>query len=157
MEWIQENVLFLITLLIIFFILVLIIKSLIRMALGLLVIAAIAVLIATTVYDVPIEKIITLGHDTVEKTTKVYENKIAPIIESELKDAEITMKEDGDFTIRTTSLIIEGNQNEELATITYKEITIEVPIAEIKEYVKKYSSDAKEMFESNNEQTTTTP
>jgi uncharacterized membrane protein len=74
------------------------------------------------------EKVIDLGKQGIAKTVEIYNDTLKATIESEMKDAKISHKDDGSYTIQTKSLRITGVKGDPDATIHFKGHAYKMPI-----------------------------
>jgi len=77
------------------------------------------------------EQVIQMGRTAVQATQEVVDKTITPILNAELKDADITFQPDGSYEVKTASIRIVGTKGESKATVYYKEEKWEVDIGQL--------------------------
>jgi hypothetical protein len=75
------------------------------------------------------DQVIEMGRSVVQSTRNAVNQSITPLLEAELKDADINFHEDGTYEVRTSSLRIVGKRGESKATVYYKDEKYEVDIS----------------------------
>lgn len=101
-----------------------IMRSLFRLFAMMAVIGVILVL----VFHFSPEQVIDMGRTAVQTTQDAVQKTVVPILESELKDADISFHDDGSYEVKTASIRITGKKGESKATVYYKENKWEVDI-----------------------------
>lgn len=77
------------------------------------------------------EEVIQMGRTAAQATQEVVEKTITPILDAELKDADITFQPDGSYEVKTASIRIVGIKGESKATVYYKDEKWEVDIGQL--------------------------
>ncbi|MGE7270431.1 hypothetical protein ACQKK5_03120 [Brevibacillus panacihumi] len=77
------------------------------------------------------EEVIQMGRTAAQATQEVVEKTITPILDAELKDADITFQPDGSYEVKTASIRIAGIKGESKATVYYKDEKWEVDIGQL--------------------------
>ncbi|GEC89954.1 MULTISPECIES: hypothetical protein [Brevibacillus] len=77
------------------------------------------------------EEVIQMGRQAAVATQEVVDKTITPVLDKELKDADISFKEDGTYEVKTTSIRIVGKKGENKATVYYKDEEWEVNIGQL--------------------------
>jgi len=77
------------------------------------------------------QEVIDLGHKVVDGVKEVSAATVKPIIESEIKDADITFQKDGSYEVKTKSVSIKGKKGDPTATISYKDFEFTVNIEDL--------------------------
>lgn len=77
------------------------------------------------------EQVIQMGRTAVQATQEVVDKTITPILDAELKDADITFQPDGSYEVKTASIRIVGVKGETKATVYYKDEKWEVDIGQL--------------------------
>jgi hypothetical protein len=101
-----------------------IMRSLFRLFAVMAVIGVILVL----VFHFSPEQVIDMGRTAVQTTQDAVQKTVVPILEAELKDADITFHDDGSYEVKTSSIRIIGKKGDSKATVYYKENKWEVDI-----------------------------
>lgn len=100
------------------------VRSLVRIISLLAVIGVILVLF----FNYSPEQVIQMGRSAVTATQEVIDKTITPVLNAELKDADVTFQPDGSYEMKTTSIRIVGKKGESKATVYYKDDKWEVDI-----------------------------
>lgn len=77
------------------------------------------------------EQVIQMGRTAVQATQEIVDKTITPVLDAELKDADITFHPDGSYEVKTTSIRIVGVKGETKATVYYKDEKWEVDIGQL--------------------------
>ncbi|MEC2127653.1 hypothetical protein [Brevibacillus centrosporus] len=77
------------------------------------------------------EEVIQMGRQAVSATQEVVDKTIKPVLDGELKDADIDFQPDGTYEVRTASIRIVGKRGESKATVYYKDEKWEVDIGQL--------------------------
>lgn len=77
------------------------------------------------------EQVIQMGRTAVQATQEIVDKTITPILDAELKDADITFQPDGSYEVKTASIRIVGVKGETKATVFYKDEKWEVDIGQL--------------------------
>lgn len=77
------------------------------------------------------EEVIQMGRQAAVATQEVVDKTITPVLDKELKDADISFKEDGTYEVKTTSIRIVGKKGETKATVYFKDAEWEVDIGQL--------------------------
>jgi hypothetical protein len=101
-----------------------IMRSLFRLFAMMAVIGVILVL----VFHFSPEQVINMGRTAVQTTQDAVQKTVVPILEAELKDADISFHDDGSYEVKTASIRITGKKGDTKATVYYKENKWEVDI-----------------------------
>ncbi|MGN7469022.1 hypothetical protein [Brevibacillus sp. SAFN-007a] len=104
-----------------------VVRSLIRI----ISLAAIIGVVLVLFFQFSPEEVIQMGRQAVVATQEVVDKTIAPVLDSELKDADITFQPDGSYEVKTASVRIVGKKGETKATVYYKDEKWEVDIGQL--------------------------
>lgn len=77
------------------------------------------------------DDVINMGRTAVQNTEKIVQQTIAPVLNAELKDADISFQPDGSYEMKTASIRITGKKGESKATVYYKEEKWDVDIGQL--------------------------
>ncbi|MFS0555625.1 hypothetical protein [Brevibacillus sp. 179-C9.3 HS] len=77
------------------------------------------------------EEVIQMGRQAAVATQEVIDKTITPVLDKELKDADISFQPDGTYEVKTTSIRIVGKKGETKATVYYKDNEWEVDIGQM--------------------------
>ncbi|MGK5507955.1 hypothetical protein [Brevibacillus formosus] len=77
------------------------------------------------------DEVIQMGRQAAVATQEVVDQTITPVLDKELKDADISFKEDGTYEVKTTNIRIVGKKGESKATVYYKDEEWEVNIGQL--------------------------
>ncbi|TGU46781.1 hypothetical protein EN829_071295, partial [Mesorhizobium sp. M00.F.Ca.ET.186.01.1.1] len=94
-----------------------VVRSLIRI----ISLAAIIGVVLVLFFQFSPEEVIQMGRQAAVATQEVVDKTIAPVLDSELKDADITFQPDGTYEVKTASIRIVGKKGETKATVYYKD------------------------------------
>lgn len=104
-----------------------VVRSLIRI----LSLAAIFGVVLVLFFQFSPEEVIQMGRQAAVATQEVVDKTITPVLDSELKDADITFQPDGSYEVKTASIRIVGKKGETKATVYYKDEKWEVDIGQL--------------------------
>ncbi|MED1724294.1 hypothetical protein [Brevibacillus parabrevis] len=104
-----------------------VVRSLIRI----ISLAAIIGVVLVLFFQFSPEEVIQMGRQAAVATQEVVDKTIAPVLDSELKDADITFQPDGTYEVKTASIRIVGKKGETKATVYYKDDKWEVDIGQL--------------------------
>ena len=104
-----------------------VVRSLIRI----ISLAAIIGVVLVLFFQFTPDEVIQMGRQAVVATQEVVDKTITPVLNSELKDADVTFQPDGTYEVRTTSIRIVGKKGETKATVYYKDDKWEVDIGQL--------------------------
>ncbi|KZE55539.1 hypothetical protein [Brevibacillus parabrevis] len=104
-----------------------VVRSLIRI----ISLAAIIGVVLVLFFHFSPEEVIQMGRQAAVATQEVVDKTIAPVLDSELKDADITFQPDGTYEVKTASIRIVGKKGETKATVYYKDDKWEVDIGQL--------------------------
>ncbi|MET3289695.1 hypothetical protein EDM56_26020 [Brevibacillus fluminis] len=104
-----------------------IVRSLFR----LVAILAVVGVILVVFFQFSSDQVINMGRTAVKNTEKVVQQTITPLLNNELKDADITFQPDGTYEMKTASIRITGKKGESKATVYYKEEKWDVDIGQL--------------------------
>ncbi|EJL45859.1 hypothetical protein BAG01nite_08100 [Brevibacillus agri] len=104
-----------------------VVRSLIRI----ISLAAIIGVVLVLFFQFSPEEVIQMGRQAVVATQEVVDKTITPVLDSELKDADITFQPDGSYEVKTASIRIVGKKGETKATVYYKDEKWEVDIGQL--------------------------
>ncbi|MGG1659731.1 hypothetical protein [Brevibacillus sp. NRS-1366] len=77
------------------------------------------------------EEVIQMGRQAAVATQEVVDKTITPVLNGELKDADVTFQPDGSYEVKTASIRIVGKKGETKATVYYKDDKWEVDIGQL--------------------------
>jgi hypothetical protein len=77
------------------------------------------------------EEVIQMGRQAASATQEMVDKTITPILDKELKDADIAFQPDGTYEVKTSSIRIVGKKGETKATVYYKDDKWEVDIGQL--------------------------
>ncbi|MFS0916271.1 hypothetical protein [Brevibacillus sp. 179-C 1.1 NHS] len=77
------------------------------------------------------EEVIQMGRQAAVATQEVIDKTITPVLDKELKDADISFQPDGTYEVKTTSIRIVGKKGETKAMVYYKDNEWEVDIGQM--------------------------
>lgn len=77
------------------------------------------------------DEVIQMGRSAVQATQEVVNKTITPVLDAELKEADITFQPDGSYEVKTASIRILGKKGESKATVYYKDEKWEVDIGQL--------------------------
>ncbi|WP_273854234.1 hypothetical protein [Guptibacillus spartinae] len=96
------------------------------------------------VFDFSPKEVFTMGKDvgeyTLNEANELYTKSIEPILEKEIQSATYTVNEQGDYTITSTNLKIVGKQQEDVATVIYKEKEYEISVQLLNTFLEENNS-----------------
>jgi len=104
-----------------------VVRSLIRI----ISLAAIIGVVLVLFFQFTPDEVIQMGRQAVVATQEVVDKTITPVLNSELKDADVTFQPDGTYEVRTASIRIVGKKGETKATVYYKDDKWEVDIGQL--------------------------
>ena len=104
-----------------------VVRSLIRI----ISLAAIIGVVLVLFFQFTPDEVIQMGRQAVVATQEVVDKTITPVLNSELKDADVTFQPDGTYEVRTSSIRIVGKKGETKATVYYKDDKWEVDIGQL--------------------------
>ncbi|GED66764.1 hypothetical protein BRE01_04660 [Brevibacillus reuszeri] len=104
-----------------------VVRSLIRI----ISLAAIIGIVLVLFFQFSPDEVIQMGRQAVVATQEVVDKTITPVLNSELKDADVTFQPDGTYEVRTSSIRIVGKKGETKATVYYKDDKWEVDIGQL--------------------------
>ncbi|GEB32815.1 MULTISPECIES: hypothetical protein [Brevibacillus] len=104
-----------------------VVRSLIRI----ISLAAIIGVVLVLFFHFSPEEVIQMGRQAAVATQEVVDKTITPVLDSELKDADITFQPDGTYEVKTASIRIVGKKGETKATVYYKDDKWEVDIGQL--------------------------
>lgn len=104
-----------------------VVRSLIRI----ISLAAIIGVVLVLFFHFSPEEVIQMGRQAAMATQEVVDKTITPVLDSELKDADITFQPDGTYEVKTASIRIVGKKGETKATVYYKDDKWEVDIGQL--------------------------
>ncbi|GIO06796.1 hypothetical protein J31TS6_28240 [Brevibacillus reuszeri] len=104
-----------------------VVRSLIRI----ISLAAIIGVVLVLFFQFTPDEVIQMGRQAVVATQEVVDKTITPVLNSELKDADVTFQPDGTYEVRTTNIRIVGKKGETKATVYYKDDKWEVDIGQL--------------------------
>jgi len=105
------------------------VRSLIRLISLFVVIGVVLVLF----FQFSPDQVIEMGRSAVQATQEVVEKTIAPVLQAELEDADISFRPDGSYEVKTATLRIAGKKGDSKATVYYKDEKFEVDIGQLGE------------------------
>ncbi|MFM1652533.1 hypothetical protein ACI7RC_10585 [Brevibacillus sp. B_LB10_24] len=104
-----------------------IIRSLFRLLSVLVAIGVVLVLF----FQFSPEEVLNMGRTAVQATQEVVQKTIKPVLDAELKDADISFQPDGNYEVKTNSIRIVGKKGESKATVYYKDDKWDVDIGQL--------------------------
>lgn len=102
-----------------------IVRGLVKLALGLAVVA----IIAAVFFNVSPDRMIKTGQEITKEATTYYQNTLKPVVDKEMVNAKYTEKPDGSYVVKTTSLSLTGKKGEEAVVIAYKDKSTKVDMS----------------------------
>lgn len=103
------------------------VRSLVRIISLLVVVGVVLVLF----FQFSPEEVIQMGRQAVQATQEVVDKTIKPVLDAELKNADIAFQPDGSYEVKTASIRIVGKKGESKATVYYKDDKWEVDIGQL--------------------------
>jgi len=104
-----------------------VVRSLIRI----ISLAAIIGVVLVLFFQFSPEEVIQMGRQAVVATQEVVDKTITPVLNGELKDADVSFQPDGSYEVKTASIRIVGKKGETKATVYYKDDKWEVDIGQL--------------------------
>lgn len=133
MEFLSDNWISLLFYLALFGIFMFLINFTYKIALGFLVLSLVLIFL----FDFTPKEVFNLGKDLTHQAGEIYTDSIEPVINKELEDATLEENPDGSFLIRSASVEISGNKNEDSAQLVFKEKTYDLDMQVAKELIQK--------------------
>jgi hypothetical protein len=134
LDFILDNLLFIIS----FIVVILLISFFIKKAVKIFLVLTVVCLTLIFLFDVSPSKIFDFSSESAES---VYKHSVKPFLEEELKNASYTVTPEKQYTITTKSFKINGILGENKATLSYKEHQFRIDVTPLEHVLREIESE----------------
>lgn len=104
-------------------------RNMVKLALLLLLIGVVLVMF----FDFTPDEVLQMGDKGVTVATETFQQHVKPVIQEELKDAEVTKVKENTYKIQTKSALILWEKGTNQATVTYKKQTMMLDVTFVRD------------------------